>query len=388
MTKENFSDWTKVIKTTTKPDKESGAINPPIQMSSTFEQRDFDHFGKWDYARSGNPTRDVLEDSIASLEHGTRGFAFATGMAAISTALLTLNQGDHVILTKNVYGGTFRLVTEVLVKYGIDYTFVDLGDEAELKAAFQDNTKVVYVETPSNPTLQVTDIRQVSALAHDHGALVFADNTFMTPVLQKPLDLGADLVIHSATKFLAGHSDLLAGLIVTKDEDLGNQVYFLQNAMGATLGVSDSWLLLRGIKTVAVRMEKESANTLELATWLESQDLVTKVNYPGLASDAGFAVQSSQAQSGGAVLSFDIGSEDNVRQLVEHLEIPIFSVSLGAVESIISYPPKMSHAEMNTEERHARGITDGLVRYSVGLEDIEDLKADLSQAFDKINNQQ
>ncbi|GAP02939.1 cystathionine beta-lyase [Fructobacillus pseudoficulneus] len=384
MAKEVFSDWTEVIKTTTKPDKESGAVNPSIQMSSTFEQRDFDRFGKWDYARSGNPTRDVLEESIAKLEHGNRGFAFATGMAAISTALLTLNQGDHVILTKNVYGGTFRLVTEVLVKYGIDYTFVDLGNEEELRAAFQDNTKVVYIETPSNPTLQVTDIRLVVEIAHAHQALVFADNTFMTPVLQKPLDLGVDLVVHSATKFLAGHSDILAGLVVTKDEELGKQVYFLQNAMGATLGVSDSWLLLRGIKTLAVRMEKESANALELAEWLEQQPLVTKVNYPGLKNDDNYQVQAKQAKSGGAVLSFDIGSEDNVRQLIKEVKIPIFSVSLGAVESIISYPPKMSHAEMNPVERHERGITDGLIRYSVGLEDIEDLKADLQQAFDKI----
>lgn len=384
MAKEVFSDWTEVIKTTTKPDKESGAVNPSIQMSSTFEQRDFDRFGKWDYARSGNPTRDVLEESIAKLEHGSRGFAFATGMAAISTALLTLNQGDHVILTKNVYGGTFRLVTEVLVKYGIDYTFVDLGNEEELRAAFQDNTKVVYIETPSNPTLQVTDIRLVVEIAHAHQALVFADNTFMTPVLQKPLDLGVDLVVHSATKFLAGHSDILAGLVVTKDEELGKQVYFLQNAMGATLGVSDSWLLLRGIKTLAVRMEKESASALELAEWLEQQPLVTKVNYPGLKNDDNYQVQAKQAKSGGAVLSFDIGSEDNVRQLIKEVKIPIFSVSLGAVESIISYPPKMSHAEMNPVERHERGITDGLIRYSVGLEDIEDLKADLQQAFDKI----
>ncbi|MHA8111502.1 aminotransferase class V-fold PLP-dependent enzyme [Lactobacillaceae bacterium Melli_B4] len=381
MANNQFSDWTEVIKSTTKPDKETGAINPPIQMSSTFEQRDFDHFGKWDYSRSGNPTRDVLEASIASLEHGSRGFAFATGMAAISTALLTLNQGDHIILTKNVYGGTFRLVTQVLVKYGIEYTFVDLGDEAELKQAFQDNTKVVYIETPSNPTLQVTDIAAVTQIAHDHNALAFVDNTFMTPVLQKPLDLGADLVVHSGTKFLAGHSDILAGLIVTKDKTLGDQVYFLQNAMGATLGVSDCWLLMRGIKTLAVRMEKESEHALAFAKWLEAQPVVTKVNYPGLETDSEYDVQSKQAKSGGAVLSFDIGSEDNVRKLVELVKIPVFSVSLGAVESILSYPPKMSHAELNPEERHARGITDGLLRLSIGLEDIEDLKQDFASAF-------
>ncbi|MEJ6347864.1 aminotransferase class V-fold PLP-dependent enzyme [Holzapfeliella sp. He02] len=385
MSQAEFSDWTKVVKSTAKPDPHTGAVNPPIYLSSTFEQPGLDEFGQWDYARSGNPTRDVLEESIAELENGDRGFAFATGMAAISTALLTLKQGDHVIVTKNVYGGTFRLVTEVLVNYGISHTFVDLSDEKALKDAFQENTKVVYLETPANPTLQVTDIQKVSKIAHERGALVFADNTFMTPILQKPLELGADLVVHSATKFLAGHSDILAGLVVTKTKALSDQVYFLQNAMGATLGVADSFLLLRGIKTLGVRMQTSSRNALEFAKWLTEQPVVTKVNYPGLETSDGYDLQLSQAKAGGAVLSFDIGTEENVKKLIEEIKIPVFSVSLGATESILSYPPKMSHAELNREERLERGITDGLLRLSIGLEDIDDLKQDFAQAFEKLN---
>ncbi len=380
----DFSDATKVIKTTTKPDPATGALNPPIQLSSTFEQKDLDHFGKYDYTRSGNPTRDVVEASIAELEHGTRGFAFSTGMAAISTAFLTLHQGDHVIVTSDVYGGTFRLVTELLPNYGIEYDFVDCNDPEALEAAFKSNTKLVYIETPANPTLKVTDIRQVVKIAHSHDALVFADNTFMTPIFQKPLDLGVDLVLHSGTKFLAGHSDILAGLIVTKSKELGDAIYFIQNAMGATLGVSDCWLLLRGIKTLGIRVKAEANNALALAKWFEEQPIVEKVDYPGLEDFEGHDVQLSQATSGGAVLSFDIGTEDNVRKLVKELKIPVFSVSLGAVESIISYPPKMSHAELTADERHERGIGDGLLRLSVGVEDVDDLKADFAQAFAKI----
>ncbi|WP_288530631.1 aminotransferase class V-fold PLP-dependent enzyme [uncultured Secundilactobacillus sp.] len=388
MSDQHYSDSTQVIKTTTKPDPTTGAINPPIQLSSTFAQPGLDDFGPYDYSRSGNPTRDVVEESVATLEHGDRGFAFATGMAAISAAFLTLHQGDHVVVTNDVYGGTFRLVTELLPNYGIDYTFADCSDPVALEAAIQENTKVVYIETPSNPTLAVTDIAQAVKIAHSHDALVFADNTFMTPIFQKPLDLGVDLVLHSGTKFLAGHSDILAGLIVTKTPELGEAVYFVQNAMGATLGVSDCWLLLRGIKTLSVRVKAEARNAQAIAEWFQTQPLVKAVHYPGLATDPGHAVQAKQATSGGAVLSFDVGSEANVAELVNHLKIPVFSVSLGAVETILSYPPKMSHAELSAAERHARGISDGLLRLSVGVEDVADLKADFAQAFAQISHQQ
>ncbi len=381
MERHNYDDSTNIIKDTVRPDPVSGAVNPPLQLSSTFAQKDPEFLGKYDYARSGNPTRDVVEESIAHLERGSRGFAFSTGMAAISAAFLSLHQGDHVIVTKDVYGGTFRLITELLPNYGISHTFVDMNDQDALEAAFQENTKVVYIETPSNPTLKVTDIKAVASLAHAHGALVFADNTFMTPLFQKPLELGADLVVHSATKFLSGHSDILAGLIVTKDKKLGETIYFIQNAMGATLGVNDCWLLLRGLKTLKVRLQAEAKSALKLAQWLEKQPGVKSVKYPGLTSDASYKVQKSQASSGGAVLSFDVGNEQNVRTLVQHLQIPIFSVSLGAVETILSYPCTMSHAELDQTEQTDCGVTPGLLRLSVGIEDLSDLEKDFQNAL-------
>lgn len=381
MSEYKYNDATKIIHDTVRPDPQTGAVNAPVYFSSTFAQKDPLELGKYDYARSGNPTRDQVEESIANLEGGSRGFAFATGMAAITAAFLTLHQGDHIIITKDVYGGTFRLVTELLPNYGISHTFVDLNDEDALEAAYQENTKVVYAETPSNPTLTVVDLEATAKSAHAHGALLFTDNTFMTPLYQKPLSLGADLVIHSATKFLSGHSDILAGLVVTNDAALGDAVYFIQNAMGATLSVGDCWLLLRGLKTLKVRLQTETENATKLAQWLQQQPAVKAVNYPGLESDKSYAIQSMQALSGGAVLSFDIASEDNVRTLVQHLKLPIFSVSLGAVETILSYPCTMSHPELSPDEQQASGVTPGLLRLSAGLEDFEDLKQDFAQAL-------
>jgi cystathionine beta-lyase len=381
MSEYKYNDATKIIHDTVRPDPQTGAVNAPVYFSSTFAQKDPLELGKYDYARSGNPTRDQVEESIANLEGGSRGFAFATGMAAITAAFLTLHQGDHIIITKDVYGGTFRLVTELLPNYGISHTFVDLNDEDALEAAYQENTKVVYAETPSNPTLTVVDLQATAKSAHAHGALLFADNTFMTPLYQKPLSLGTDLVIHSATKFLSGHSDILAGLVVTKDVALGDAIYFIQNAMGATLSVGDCWLLLRGLKTLKVRLQTETETATKLAQWLEQQPAVKAVNYPGLKSDKNYAIQSKQALSGGAVLSFDIASEDNVRTLVQHLKLPIFSVSLGAVETILSYPCTMSHAELSPDEQQESGVTPGLLRLSAGLEDFEDLKQDFAQAL-------
>lgn len=381
MSETNYNDATKIIHDTVRPDPLTGAVNTPVYFSSTFAQKDPWNLGKYDYARSGNPTRDQVEESIANLEGGSRGFAFSTGMAAITAAFLTLHQGDHIIITKDVYGGTFRLVTELLPNYGISHTFVDLNDQEALEAAYQENTKVVYAETPSNPTLTVVDLAATAKSAHAHGALLFADNTFMTPLYQKPLSLGADLVIHSATKFLSGHSDILAGLVVTKDDALGDAVYFIQNAMGATLSIGDCWLLLRGLKTLKVRLQTETESTTKIAQWLQQQPAVKAVNYPGLKDDSNYAIQPKQALSGGAVLSFNIGSEDNVRTLVQHLQLPIFSVSLGAVETILSYPCTMSHAELSPEEQQASGVTPGLLRLSVGLEDFDDLKQDFAQAL-------
>jgi cystathionine beta-lyase len=374
-------DWTKIIKATTVADKESGAVNTPIQLSSTFNQSDFDHFGEFDYARSGNPTRKVAEDAVAKLEGARFGFLYSTGMAAISSVLLTFSQGDHLIVSKFVYGGTFRILEQVLNRFGIDHTFVDLTDLDAVRAAIKPNTKAIYIETPSNPVLSVTDIPAIVAIAKEKGLLTIADNTFMSPVLQKPIKLGVDIVVHSATKFLAGHSDILAGAAITDDKELADRIYFIQNAVGATLGVTDSWLLLRGIKTLGIRMQQSSTAALKIATWLEQQPQVTRVCFPGLPSNPGYEIQKRQAVNGGAVLSFDVGSEDNARIVAENTKIPEFSVSLGGVESILSYPPKMSHAELDASEQAKSGITPGLLRFSCGIEDPDDLIADLKQAL-------
>ncbi|MFT8324840.1 trans-sulfuration enzyme family protein [Oenococcus sicerae] len=374
------SDWTKLIRSTTKIDPLSGAINTPIQFSSTFDQQDFDLFGEFDYARSGNPTRQVGEDAIASLEHGQHGFLFSTGMAAISSVLLTFSQGDHLLVSKEVYGGTYRLLNKILPRYGINHSYVDFANLSAIETAIQKTTKAVYIETPSNPTLAISDIAAISRLAHKHNLIVIADNTFMSPFLQNPLDLGADIVVHSATKFLAGHSDLTAGAVVTKDEKLADKIYFIQNAMGATLGITDTWLLLRSIKTLGVRVQREAASAQKIAEWFEHKGW--RVCYPGLKSHLGYEIHRSQAKSGGAVLSVDLGSEQTARQFVEKMTIPVFSVSLGGVETIVSYPPKMSHAELSAEDLAADGITPGLLRISVGLEDADDLIADFSQALE------
>ncbi|GAY77038.1 cystathionine beta-lyase [Sporolactobacillus inulinus] len=372
---------TKLIKKTVAVDPQTGAANVPVYLSSTFHQKDFDHFGKYDYTRSGNPTRDALEEAIASLEGGTRGFAFASGMAAISTAFLLLSAGDHAVVPKNVYGGTFRILTQVLGRFGIDHTFVDTTNLEEVEKAIRPNTKVIYVETPSNPTLRVTDIQAIVQLAKAHRCLTFVDNTFMTPVFQRPLDLGADLVLHSATKFISGHSDVVAGLAVAASKEIADKIYFLQNALGAVLGVQDSWLLLRGLKTLDVRIRKSAESAQRIAEFFAARPEVKRVFYPGLADHPGAALHAEQASSGGAVLSFELKNEASARAFVNHVKLPVFAVSLGAVESILSYPPKMSHAELNEEEREKAGIGSGLLRLSVGLEDAEDLIRDFSEAF-------
>ncbi|AVI93936.1 cystathionine beta-lyase [Oenococcus oeni] len=374
------SDWTKLIKSTTKIDPLSGAVNTPIQFSSTFHQSNFDQFGEFDYARSGNPTRKVAEDAIAELENGERGFLFSTGMAAISSVLLTFGQGDHLLVSKEVYGGTYRLLNDILPRFGINHSFVDFSDLSAIENSIKKETKAVYIETPSNPTLAVSDIKKISRLAHQNHLIVIADNTFMSPFLQKPLELGADIVVHSATKFLAGHSDLTAGAVVTKTKELGDQVYFVQNAIGATLGVTDAWLLLRSIKTLGVRIQREAASAQAIAEWFEK--LGKKVFYPGLPSNPGYEIHKSQAKSGGAVLSVDLGSKEAARKFVEKIKIPVFSVSLGGVETIVSYPPKMSHAELSTDDLAADGITPGLLRISVGLENADDLIDDFNQALE------
>lgn len=384
MEHEEFSFETRLLHNRHKMDAQTGAVSVPIQHASTFHQFEIDSFGKYDYARSLNPTREALEDIIAELEGGIRGFAFSSGMAAISTAFLLLSSGDHVVITEDVYGGTYRMVTEVLTRFGIEHTFVDMTDFDQVKQAIKPNTKAFYVETPSNPLLKVTDIRAISQLAKAHNALTFVDNTFLTPALQKPLELGADVVLHSATKFLSGHSDVVAGLAVVKDEALAKRLYFLQNSFGAVLGVQDAWLVMRGLKTLHVRLEQSQKAALEIARFLEEHPLIEKVYYPALENHPEKELQEAQASGAGAVLSFELADEDALRTFVSNVKIPVFAVSLGAVESILSYPAKMSHAAMPQAEREKRGIKNSLLRLSVGLEKPEDLIKDFSQALEKL----
>ncbi|MGG3468154.1 cystathionine beta-lyase [Neobacillus pocheonensis] len=381
MESEEYCFETKLLHNKHKVDPVTGAVSVPIQHASTFHQFDIDQFGKFDYARSANPTREALEDVIAELEGGIKGFAFSSGMAAISTAFLLLSSGDHVVITEDVYGGTFRMVTEVLTRFGIEHTFVDMTDLDQVKQAIKPNTKAFYVETPSNPLLKVTDIQAISVLAKEINALTFVDNTFLTPALQKPLELGADVVLHSATKFLSGHSDVVAGLAVVKDENLAKRLYFLQNSFGAVLGVQDAWLVLRGLKTLHVRLEQSQKSANKVAQFLQANPLVKKVYYPGLENHPEFELQKAQAIGAGAVLSFELADEDAVRSFVSNVKIPVFAVSLGAVESILSYPAKMSHAAMPQAEREKRGIKNSLLRLSVGLENPDDLIKDFSQAL-------
>ncbi len=364
-------------------DPATNAVGVPIYQVSTYMQESVDHFGRYDYARSDNPTREALEETIASLENGGRGFAFASGMAAISTTLLLFSAGDHLVVCADVYGGAFRVLTQLFPRLGIEATFVDTTNLAAIREAIRPNTRGLYLETPSNPLLKITDLAGAAALARERGLITLVDNTFMTPYLQRPLDLGCDIVLHSGTKFLNGHSDVICGFAVVKDRELGARIRFLQNAFGAILGPQDSWLVLRGLKTLRVRMEESQKSAGAVAEWLSRQERVTEVLYPGLASHPGFAIHRGQASGPGAVLSFRLSSVEATRKLLEEIRLAAFAVSLGGVESIISYPARMSHAAMSPREREARGISDTLVHLSVGLEDVGDLIEELDRLLNE-----
>jgi cystathionine beta-lyase len=372
---------TKIIHNGHEIDPHTRAVGVPIHQVSTFQQDSLDHFGKYDYARSGNPTREALEETIALLENGTRGFAFSSGMAAISSVLLLFSPGDNLVVCEDVYGGTYRVLTSLFSRLCIDASFVDTTDLGAIRKAIRPNTRGIYLETPSNPLLKVTDLAGAAKIARENNILTMVDNTFMTPYLQRPLELGCDIVLHSGTKFLNGHSDVICGFAVVSDPGLAARIQFVQNSFGAILGPQDSWLVLRGLKTLKVRMEESQRGAVAVVDWLRRQEKVTEVFYPGLESHAGFSVHQSQSSGPGAVLSFTVSSVELTRKLLEDLALAAFAVSLGGVESIISYPAKMSHAAMPPEERESRGITDTLVRLSVGLEDPEDLIADLDRVL-------
>jgi len=366
------------------PDASTGAIITPIYQTSTYVQESLGVHKGFEYARTQNPTRFAVERNIAAMEGGRAGFAFASGMAAINAILSLLKSGEHVIVSDNVYGGTFRLFDRVLTRYQLSFTYVDTGDAEATAAAFTPATRLLFVETPSNPVMRLTDLRLAADLAHRHDVKLVVDNTFASPYIQRPIESGADLVTHSTTKYLNGHSDSVGGIVVaTRDEDI-EWLRFVQNAAGAILSPFDSWLVLRGTKTLPLRMRQHSATGLALAQFLHEHPKVRHVFYPGLPSHPQHALAARQMRGFGGMLAFDLGSLEKAKRLLNAVRLMALAESLGGVETLISHPATMTHASVPAEKRQALGITDGLVRISAGLEDIEDLKEDLEQALAKV----
>jgi cystathionine gamma-lyase / homocysteine desulfhydrase len=363
-------------------DQTTGAVSFPIYQVSTYKQEDVGVHKGYEYSRTGNPTRFALEELIKDLEEGKRGFAFGSGMAAITAVMMLFSSGDHVILTDDVYGGTYRIMSKVLNRIGIESTFVDTTDLDAVRAAIQPNTKALYIETPTNPLLKVTDIEACAQLAKEKGMQTIVDNTFSTPYWQTPLALGADIVLHSATKYLGGHSDVVAGLVVVNDDQLADDLHFVQNSTGGILGPQDSWLLIRGIKTLGLRMEAHEANTRKIVEFLSGNESVKKIYYPGLETHPQHVIAKQQAEGFGGMVSFDVGSAEKAAEVLGRVKYFTLAESLGAVESLISVPAKMTHASIPAERRAELGITDGLIRISVGIEDVEDLIEDLKQALE------
>jgi len=363
------------------PDPSTGAIITPIFQTSTYVQEELGKHKGYEYARTQNPTRAALEGNLAAIEGGAAAFAFASGMAAINAITSMLKSGDHVIVSDNVYGGTFRLFDKVLTRYQLSFSYVDTGDLDATARAFTPATKMLFVETPSNPVMRITDLAKAADLAHAHDARLVVDNTFASPVIQQPIAFGADLVTHSTTKYLNGHSDSIGGVVVaTRDEDV-EWLRFYQNAAGAILSPFDSFLVLRGTKTLPLRMAQHCGTGLALAQFLEAQPKVRTVYYPGLASHPQHDLAARQMKGFGGMLSFDLGSRDAAATLLKSVRLLALAESLGGVESLISHPATMTHASVPVEHRNALGITDGLVRISAGLEDLDDLKDDLTQAL-------
>jgi cystathionine beta-lyase len=370
-------------------DLKTGALGVTIFQTSTFDQgtsyRDVPGDGperrEFDYARSGNPTRKALEEIIAALEGGARGYAFGSGIAAVSSVLGIFATGDHVITAEDIYGGSWRILNTFYKRWGLEVTAIDASDPDTIKRAIRPNTKAVFLETPSNPLLKITDLKTCIGIAREAGLISIVDNTFMTPYLQRPIELGADIVVHSATKFLGGHSDVISGLAVTRTEELGREVYRVQNGFGAIPAPWDVWLVMRGIKTLKIRMEAQEKTARELAAWLKGHPKVTAVFYPGLEGCPGKAIHDAQASGAGAVFSFKTETEEQAVKFLGKVEYAAAAVSLGGVETIASYPVRMSHASIPPAERERLGITNTLIRISVGLEDSEDLIADFENAL-------
>ena len=379
--KAGLNKETLVLHTGNEIDQQFGALSVPIYQVTTFLQDVQGNTKGFEYSRSGNPTRDALEKAFAALEHGKRGLAFGSGIAAISAVFMTFSTGAHFVVSDVVYGGTYRLLTKILSRMGMTVTFVDSSDLAALEAAITPQTKAVFVESPTNPMMAVSDLRAIAGICRQRKLTFIVDNTFMSPYWQNPLLLGADVVVHSGTKYLGGHSDVLAGLVVTATEELGEEVHFIQKAMGGVLGPQDSWLLMRGVKTLAVRMEQHERNANVLAEWLTTLPGIEKVYYPGLKSHPQHQLAKAQAGGFGGMISFELTSPALADHFQSRLKLVSLAISLGGVESLICLPAKTTHASFPPELLDALGVNDRLVRLSVGIENVEDLKADILQAL-------
>lgn len=374
---------TKLIHGGVDGDKFTGSVNIPIYQTSTYKQ---DALGVmrdgWEYSRTGNPTRAALEKLIADLEEGNYGLAFASGMAAITAVLSLFRSGDKIVISNNVYGGTYRVLDQVFNHFNITYKLIDTSDLKQVEEAVKDeDVKALYIESPANPLMTVTDIQAASEIAHRYGKLVITDNTFLTPYLQRPLTLGSDIVLHSATKYIGGHSDVVAGAVVVRDKDLADQLYFIQNSTGGVASPFDSFLLIRGIKTLGVRMDRHVANAGKIAKWLHDDDRIKTVYYPGLEDDPGYAVQKKQADGAGAMISFELSDDYDYKTFFTKLKVAQLAESLGGVESLVCHPSTMTHAAIPEDIRQKVGITEELIRLSVGIEDADDLINDLDQAI-------
>lgn len=375
---------TTAIHAGSEPDEATGAVTVPIYQTSTYAQ---DALGKnkgYEYARTQNPTRSAVERNVAALEGGRFGYAFASGMAAIDATLRLVKAGEHVIVSDNTYGGTARLFNRILANYNVTFDYVDTSDPLNVEAAIKPNTKMVFLETPTNPVMILTDLKEVSEIAHRAGARVVCDNTFMSPYLQRPLEFGCDIVVHSTTKYLNGHSDGVGGMVVLNDEEDANWIGFVQNSAGAILSPFDSWLVLRGTKTLALRMEQHDKTGRAVAAFLEEHPKVKKVYYPGSASHPQHVLARRQQHGFGGMVSFDVGSLEAARKVLESVKLCTLAESLGGVETLISHPATMTHASVDEAKRLRLGITDGLVRISVGIEDTDDIIADLDQALEQV----
>jgi cystathionine beta-lyase/cystathionine gamma-synthase len=380
--KQGFS--TRAIHAGNAPDPRTGAVAVPVYQTSTYAQEGFGKHKGYEYARSQNPTREALEANLAALENGTHGIAFASGLAATTTLVHLFKAGDHVVASNNMYGGTFRLFDQVFRDMGLDFTYVNTADLGAIEAAMKPNTRLLFMETPTNPLLTITDLAGAVALAKPRKIVTVVDNTFATPYLQRPLELGVDVVLHSTTKYLNGHSDMVGGILVTKDDGIGARLRFLQNAMGAVPGPWDCWLALRGTKTLALRMDRHESNARALATWLAEQSHFKRVYYPGLSSHPGHELAKRQMSGFGGIISLELGDLETGKRFAEALRRFTLAESLGGVESLVTHPASMTHASVPKEQREATGFTDGLVRLSVGCEDLEDLRADLVRGLDAV----